>query len=241
MTPSRLLSAVAAALCPATLASAAEALPKGAKLTKIEAKPASIKLATPFEYAQLVLTGTLQNGDKIDVTRMVAFAAPESVKVSETGQVRPTADGKGKLVASLDGQKAEIPVEVSHQKAKTEVSFVRDVMPLLARMGCNAGTCHGAEAGRNGFKLSLRGYDPLHDHRSLTDDLAGRRFNRAAPDTSLMLLKTSGAIPHAGGVLTEPGKPYYEIFKTWIGEGVKADLDGARVKSIELVPGSAVI
>src|SRR5207249_427961 len=148
---SRLLAAVVAALSLATIAPAAETLPKGAKLTKIEAKPASITLATPFEYAQLVLTGTLQNGDKIDVTRMVLFTQPESVKVSATGQVRPTADGKGKLVASLDGQNIEIPVEVSNQKAKTEVSYVRDVMPLLARMGCNAGTCHGAEAGRNGF------------------------------------------------------------------------------------------
>src|SRR5262249_25340870 len=124
---------------------------------------------------------------------------------------------------------------------KTEVSYVRDVMPLLARMGCNAGTCHGAESGKGGFKLSLRGYDPLFDHRALTDDLAGRRFNRAAPDTSLMLLKPSGGAPHSGGALTQWGEPYYEILKAWIGDGVKADLDGARVKSIKLVPGSAVI
>ena len=65
-------------------------------------------------------------------------------------------------------------------------------MPTLSKMGCNAGTCHGSANGKNGFKLSLRGYDPLFDHRALTDDLAGRRFNRAAPDQSLMLLKPSG-------------------------------------------------
>ena len=65
-------------------------------------------------------------------------------------------------------------------------------MPAMSKMGCNAGTCHGSLNGKNGFKLSLRGYDPLFDHRALTDDIAGRRFNRAAPDQSLMLLKPVG-------------------------------------------------
>ena len=86
-------------------------------------------------------------------------------------------------------------------------------MPTLSRMGCNAGTCHGAAEGKNGFKLSLRGYDPIFDHRALTDDLDGRRFNRVAPDKSLMLLKPSGAVPHVGGVLTQPGEPYYELIR----------------------------
>src|SRR5262249_45433463 len=55
------------------------------------------------------------------------------------------------------------------------------------------------------------------------------------------LMKPSGGVPHVGGVLTQPGEPYYETIKSWIADGVKADLDGARVKSLELVPGSAVI
>ena len=134
-----------------------------------------------------------------------------------------------------------VPVQVTGQKDKYETSFVRDVMPTLSRMGCNAGTCHGAEKGKGGFKLSLRGYDPLLDHRALTDDLSGRRFNRAAPDTSLMLLKPSGAVPHQGGVLTQAGEPSYELLKSWIGDGVKLDLKTARVKSLEVVPGTAVI
>ena len=104
-------------------------------------------------------------------------------------------------------------------------------MPALSKMGCNAGTCHGSLNGKNGFKFSLRGYDPLYDHRSLTDDIAGRRINRAAPDQSLMLLKPSGVIPHVGGVLTQPGQPYYELVRSWIGGGVKLDLDSPRVKS----------
>ena len=122
-----------------------------------------------------------------------------------------------------------------------QASFVRDVTPAMAKMGCSAGTCHGSLNGKAGFKLSLRSYDPLYDHRALTDDISGRRFNRAAPDQSLMLLKPSGVIPHVGGVLTQPGQPYYEILRSWIAGGVKLDLDSPRVTKIELFPKNPVV
>ena len=54
-------------------------------------------------------------------------------------------------------------------------------MPILSKAGCNAGTCHGSAKGKNGFKLSLRGYDPDYDHHALIDDIEGRRFNRTDP------------------------------------------------------------
>jgi hypothetical protein len=219
-----------------------ETLPPGAKIVKIEAYPARIELKTPFEYRQLVLTGHLAGGEQLDVTRLAKIEAPaQLVRVNPTGVVRPAADGKGVLTITLQDQKRTVPVEVKGQKAKHEVSFVRDVMPTLSRMGCNAGTCHGAAKGRNGFKLSLRGYDPIFDHRSLTDDLKGRRFNRAAPDASLMLLKCTGTVAHVGGVLTQPGEPYYELLRSWIADGVKLDLGGSRVQSLEVLPRSSVI
>ena len=134
-----------------------------------------------------------------------------------------------------------MPLTVSGQSADYNPSFVRDVMPALSKMGCNAGTCHGSLNGKNGFKLSLRGYDPLFDHRALTDDIAGRRINRAAPDQSLMLLKPAGVIPHVGGVVTQPGEPYYELVRSWIGGGVKLDLDSPRVTSIEIFPKNPIV
>src|SRR5262245_15964011 len=182
-----------AVLALAASAAAQEKLPPNDKVTKLEAQPATISLKTPFEYSQLIVTGTLDTGDRVDVTRMAQLDQPPQVKVSATGLVRPAADGDGELKISLDGQALAVPVKVSGQKEKYQVSFVRDVMPTMSKMGCNAGTCHGAQQGKNGFKLSLRGYDPLFDHQALTDDVEGRRFNRAAPDLSLMLLKTSGA------------------------------------------------
>ncbi len=220
----------------------AEKLPPGAKLARIEARPAAITLIHSFDYRQLLLTGYLESGEKLDVTRMAKLEQPAAaVKVSETGMVRPAADGKGELRFSLAGKSVVIPVTVTGQKAKHEVSFVRDVMPILGKTGCNAGTCHGSAQGKNGFQLSLRGYDPQMDHRALTDDIAGRRFNRAAPDNSLMLLKPSGAVAHVGGVLFQPGEPYYETIRSWIADGVKLDLKGPRVRSIEVIPANPVI
>src|SRR5205807_6600523 len=96
-----------------------------------------------------------------------------------------------------------------------------DVNPILARLGCNSGTCHGSAKGKNGFKLSLRGYDPIFDVRALTDDLASRRVNVAAPDDSLMLMKATGAVPHVGGQLIKPDEPYYRLIHDWIARRAK--------------------
>jgi len=218
-----------------------ETLPPGAKLVKIEAQPAEVALSNPYQYAQIVLTGVLDTGERVDVTRMAQVEKPANVKISPTALVRPTADGDGVLKFGLAGQTATVSVKVTGQKDRYEVSFIRDVMPTMSRVGCNAGTCHGSQNGKNGFKLSLRGYDPILDHRSLTDDLEGRRFNRAAPDTSLMLLKPSGGVPHVGGVLYQPGDPPYELLRLWIAQGVKLDLNSPRVVSLEVRPKSIVI
>src|SRR5262249_13087400 len=214
-----------------------EQLPPGTKLVRLEARPPAVILKPPYAYAQLWVTGRLDNGDRVDVTRMAQVEKPAPlVKLSPTGLVRPVADGTGQLKITLAGLTATVPVTISGQKEAYEVSFVRDIMPAMSKLGCNAGTCHGAQAGKNGFKLSLRGYDPLYDHRALTDDLGGRRFNRSAPDQSLMLMKPSGAVPQVGGVLFQPGEPTYDLLRAWIAGGVKLDLNSPRVRSIHTHP-----
>ncbi|MCA9247477.1 MAG: DUF1553 domain-containing protein, partial [Planctomycetales bacterium] len=125
--------------------------------------------------------------------------------------------------------------------AGDDVNFIRDVQPVLSKLGCNAGTCHGAKDGKNGFKLSLRGYDPLYDHRALTDDIGSRRFNRASPENSLMLLKATGQVPHVGGQLIDANHRYYEILRRWIAAGVELDLATPRVASIDIHPKNPVI
>ena len=219
-----------------------EKLPAGVKIVRLETFPPALDLKNAFEYRQLLLTGVLASGERLDLTRIAQVTGQgKLVKVSPTGQVRPVADGTGELKITVAGLEAKIPFKVSGQKTPYQVSFVQDVMPVMSRMGCNAGTCHGSAKGKNGFQLSLRGYDPLFDHRALTDDVDARRFNRAAPERSLMLMKPGGAVAHVGGVLTQPGEPYYEIIRSWIGQGVKLDLASPRVTKIEILPQNTVL
>ena len=219
-----------------------EKLPEGAKVVALEVYPAKVELSSRYAYRQLLLPAVLASGQRMDVTRLAHIEPTLGLaEVSPRGLVRAKADGSGSLGCTFAGQSVRVPLEVRGVGAEYPVSFVRDVMPAISKMGCNAGTCHGSAKGKNGFKLSLRGYDPLFDHRALTDDLAGRRFNRAAPDQSLMLLKPSGSVPHIGGVLTRPGEPYYELMRAWIAAGVKFDGGSPRPTSLEVFPKDVTI
>jgi hypothetical protein len=104
--------------------------------------------------------------------------------------------------------------------AQEHVTFLRDVAPILNKVGCTQGACHGAAKGKNGFKLSLRGYDPRFDYEALLYDLSGRRFNRADPGKSLMLLKPTMDVAHGGGLRFEKDSDYYKIIYNWIAQGV---------------------
>jgi WD40 repeat protein len=246
-----------------------EALPPGTKLTALEISPAQIKLNSPNDYAQLLVTArlALEGGDgsapvkasaskesggddtsaapsgvTVDVTRQVklTLAAPIA-EISLRGILRPLKNGSAKLTVTLGGQTAEAPVEISGLEKGYRADFIRDVSPVIARLGCNAGTCHGAKEGKNGFKLSLRGYDPETDLRSLTDDLASRRVNLASPDDSLMLLKAIAEVPHEGGRRTTMDNKYYGILRQWIVGGAKLDMKAPRVAKIELSPQDPVV
>src|SRR5215213_9397201 len=91
-----------------------------------------------------------------------------------------------------------------------EPTFLRDVAPIIHKAGCTSGPCHGAAKGKNGFKLSLRWYDPQFDYEALLYDLSGRRFNRAEPARSLMLAKPTQQVPHGGGLRFESTSEYYK-------------------------------
>jgi uncharacterized protein DUF1549/uncharacterized protein DUF1553 len=119
------------------------------------------------------------------------------------------------------------------QPNEPRVTFLRDVAPILNRVGCTAGACHGAAKGKNGFKLSLRGYDPRFDYEALLYDLAGRRFNRADPGRSLMLAKPSQEVAHGGGRRFAKDSDYYKTIYNWIAQGVPYG-DPAKDTVVEL-------
>jgi hypothetical protein len=102
-------------------------------------------------------------------------------------------------------------------------SFRRDVMPVFFRAGCNAGTCHGSARGKDGFMLSLFGYDPKGDYARIVEQLPGRRVNTAVPEKSLLLLKAVAAVPHSGGRLFTRESSFYETLRDWIAAGAPDD------------------
>ena len=211
-------------------------------VVKLNAQPAELNLTSAFDYSQLVIMATTASGDVIDVTRQTEFTTPsDALSISKLGLVTPLKNGSFTIHAAHGGQAIDIPVSVKGFGATEPISFVKDIQPILSKMGCNSGTCHGSAKGKNGFKLSLRGYDSIFDHRALTDDLEGRRFNKAAPEQSLMLLKTSGVIPHTGGVLTQSGERNYELLRTWISQGAKNPPTPAKLASIEVFPAAVTV
>ena len=116
-------------------------------------------------------------------------------------------------------------------------NFLRDVAPILNKTGCTSGPCHGSAKGKNGFKLSLRGYDPEFDYEALLYDLSGRRFNRAEPAQSLMLAKPTQQVPHQGGLRFEKGTRYYQTIYNWIAAGVPyGDPSKDAVATLEVEP-----
>ncbi|MDG1325113.1 MAG: DUF1553 domain-containing protein [Opitutales bacterium] len=215
---------------------------KGLEVKNLIVRPGKISITRSIDYSQLLLTADLGNGEFVDVTRMAKWSIEgEFGKVNHRGLFTPQKNGSGNLTASVGGKKKTVQVKVSGMQKKWTPDFIEDVNPIISKLGCNAGTCHGAKDGKNGFKLSLRGYDAVFDVRGFSDDMACRRVSVAAPDSSLMLLKASGSVAHEGGKLTDKKSKYYQVIRSWIAAGASLNEKGVRVSRIELFPNDPVV
>ena len=206
------------------------------RVASIDVQPASLDLDSWNASAQITVSATMENGDVRDATRVALLTASSSnVWLSRRGWVQPLENGNCNIEIQIGGHKKTLPVTVA-MDAKKPMDFIRDVNPVLSRVGCNSGTCHGAQAGKSGFKLSLRGYDPVYDVRALADDLAGRRINPSSPTDSLIMTKPLGLVPHVGGKLFDSGDNHALVIRQWIAEGAKVDVANTKVAKIELSP-----
>ena len=123
-----------------------------------------------------------------------------------------------------------------------DVSFTNDIAPILSKAGCNGGGCHGALAGKAGFRLSLFGYDPASDHLAITREALGRRVDLAKPATSLLLTKPTMAVPHKGGKRLDVGSDDYQLLASWIAAGCPGPQAGERsLASIRIEPAEALL
>jgi hypothetical protein len=102
--------------------------------------------------------------------------------------------------------------------------FRRDVMPIFFRAGCNAGTCHGSARGKDGYMLSLFGFDTAGDYRRTVEEMPGRRVNVAVPEESLLFLKATGGVPHTGGKRFERDSDLAKTLLAWIEAGAPDDV-----------------
>ena len=202
---------------------------------KLTVYPSRLELSGNRDSRRLIVSGTAADGRAFDLTAFVKLAAgSDHVAIDRDGFVVPKKAGKTTVKVTVGAKSVDVPVEIKNVTNRP-VSFIRDVIPAMSKVGCNAGTCHGAQKGKRGFKLSLRGYDPLYDYRALVDDLSGRRFNRSRPEQSLMLLKPTQGVPHEGGFLFDEKSRTYSVLKQWIAEGCRFDT-AKRVARIEVFP-----
>lgn len=121
------------------------------------------------------------------------------------------------------------------------VSFRNDVEPLLTKLGCNQGACHGSQHGKGGFKLSLLGFESDFDHTAIVKSAEGRRVTPFDPEQSLLLLKPTLAVAHGGGKRLEPGSDDYRLLVDWLEQGAAPPGDDdARIVELRVEPAAVL-
>lgn len=208
-------------------------------VSKVFVQPSPLTFSTA-EGRKILVTGVAETtGEEIDLTSGAQVEASSGlVGLGKDGYLYPLQNGQGRILVKAAGHVVELPVAVTGIDPTRQPTFVRDLLPILNKIGCSAGTCHGAAKGKNGFKLSLRGYDAEFDYQALLYDVSGRRFNRADPARSLMLAKPSQQVAHGGGLRVELGSRYYQTILQWISNGVPfGSLETDRVTNLEVLPG----
>lgn len=143
-------------------------------------------------------------------------------------------------VQSLNATEPPLATESSNQGQS--VCFDHDVMSVLSKAGCNAGTCHGNINGRGGLFLSLRGQDPDFDFQQLAHASRGRRVNPFSPSDSLLLLKATSQVAHEGGQRFPDSSLEYRLILDWIRNGMTPpDPAAPRVMQLLVEPKDTVI
>ncbi len=200
--------------------------------------PDSVRLSGSRVTQRLLLER--QTGDRLtgQIRDGVEWSsdAPQVATV-ENGIVVPTGNGSATITAKTDGGSASVKVTVDNFDAPHEWSFRNHVQAVLSKQACNSGACHGALAGKGGFRLSLRGYDSVADHFSIVKDARGRRIEPGDPGRSLLLAKPTGALPHKGGLRFDTDSASYRILSEWVSNGAKRPTsDDPTVTRIEVLP-----
>ena len=239
-------AAVTPLIAPRPAPAAAPATP-----VRLDLYPPAATLSDARDRQGVVAVLTLSDGVTRDVTAGATFALADDIPADDApasftndgdgATLRPSADGATTLAATYAGLSAEVPVVVSGAGVTPPTTFRNDVMPVFARTGCNMGSCHGAARGKDGFRLSLFGFDPAGDHFRLTREMSGRRLNLGVPARSLLLEKSVGAVSHTGGKRFEPESEYARTLLDWVAAGAPDDDAVPACVELQLFPPAVVL
>jgi hypothetical protein len=198
-----------------------EAKAQSSVLRSLTVFPSKISLDGPRGEQRLVVIGEYSDQSRKDLTRNAKFSstAARAAAIESGGIVRPAGDGDATIDIEVGGQNAHVPVQVQRSHADEPVSFTREVIPVLTQAGCNQGACHGGQHGKNGFKLSLRGFDPTFDYVQIVQSAEGRRVVLSDPERSVILQKPTLTMEHGGGQRFSVHSRSYNILKEWLEDG----------------------
>ena len=204
--------------------------------------PETIKLDTGRDYQNVIAVVRRADDVTLDVTDTVQWTlANEKFAKLDGNQVVPVSDGATELICKFGPTEIRVPVQITRSTEKLPISFEKDIVPILTRSGCNTGSCHGAARGKDGFMISLFGYDPAGDYNRITREIGMRRINLAVPEESLFLTKSTGKVVHTGGKLFDENSVYYNMILEWLQAGAPADpTPPPKVASLEISPPQAV-
>ena len=205
----------------------------------LEVFPAKVRLFGPEAAQRLVVLGVAMDGSKHDLTT-AARLVPESpgcVAVEPDGTIRPIRDGQAVVVVRAGSRQIRLPVEVKGAARPRTVSFRHEVVPLLTKLGCNQGACHGSQHGKGGFKLSLLGFEPEADYTAIVKSAEARRITPFAPEESLILLKPTLSVAHGGGKRMEVDSAACRLLTLWLEGGAPGPQDqDPRVVGLAVYP-----
>jgi uncharacterized protein DUF1553/uncharacterized protein DUF1549 len=206
--------------------------------------PRAISLDGAGAEQTLLVTGLAAGGAARDLTRTAVYRStnPKIARVEADGTVRIVGDGAAEVEVRAGGKVARIPVKGRNARVSRPLNFANDVLPVLAKSGCNQASCHAKQGGKNGFQLSVFAFDPEADYYAVVRQADGRRVDRQDPARSLLLLKATLAVPHGGGQRFKPGSPEYTLIARWIAEGARdAAPDDPGLTSVEVEPKERVL
>jgi mono/diheme cytochrome c family protein len=164
------------------------------------------------------------------------------IPMTSSAERRRCAGGIGGLVGILAIFLTAHATAGDVQTGAAQLSFDRDVMPVMSKAGCNMGACHGNRNGKGGFKLSLRGESPLLDYEQIVKGDSSRRVQADAPEASYLLRKPTQQVGHEGGKRFEIGSPEYEVLRQWIAQGAPPEPENApKLTALDVSPAERVL